>query len=187
MIPYIRDILSGSTKPNIVTWITWTLLNSVATYAEFSAHEYRTAIFTFSAVIGTFTVVLIGFKYGHTKYTWFDVICQISALLGFLLWFLLNSPAAAVIAAVIIDFIGSIPTLRHSWKQPYEETMSTYAIAGIGGVLALLTFSSYTVTSLSYPIYIVIINIIFSLIIIYRSRFIMKKDKQFPLSKLCKD
>ena len=46
VIPYILDVIKGKTKPNIVSWITWTLLTAVATVAEISAGEYRTAVQT---------------------------------------------------------------------------------------------------------------------------------------------
>ena len=170
VIPYIRDIIRGETRPNIVSWITWTLLTGVATIAEIAAGEYRTAIFTGTAVLETSLVVILGIKYGHTKYAPFDVVCQISALFGFVLWALFNSPAAAVIFSVTIDFIGAMPTIRHSWQKPGEETWITYAMAGAGGVLALFSFTAYNWTSLTYAIYIVFINAVFTSILILRSK-----------------
>ena len=175
VFPYIRDILKGSTKPNIVSWATWTLLTAVATIAEISAHEYRTAIFTSFAVIETLTIVLLGFKYGYAKYSKFDAVCQFASLSGFFFWWLFNTPAAAVIASVSIDFIGALPTVRHSYLKPGEETWSTFALAGLGGVFVLFALNSYTWTSLTYPIYIVIINFVFTgVIICRRSHFKMK-------------
>ena len=46
VLPYLRDIVKRVTKPNIVSWITWTLLTGIATAAEIAAHEYTAAIFT---------------------------------------------------------------------------------------------------------------------------------------------
>ena len=60
VIPYLRDILKGTTKPNLVSWITWTLLTGIATVAEVVAGEYTAAIFTGSAVIETGLVVILG-------------------------------------------------------------------------------------------------------------------------------
>ena len=170
VIPYLRDILRGTTKPNIVSWITWTILTAIATVAEIAAHEYTTAIFTSSAVVETSLVVILGLKYGYAKYSKFDVICQVGALSGFVLWWLFNSPALAVIAAVTIDFIGALPTVRHSWLMPSEETWPTYAFAGLGGLLAIFALTAYNWTSLSYAVYIVLINLVLSVILITRGR-----------------
>lgn len=169
VLPYARDILKGTTKPNIVSWITWTLLTGIATGAEIAGHQYVTAIFTGAAVLETAIVVVLGLRHGYVKYTTFDVVCQISAIIGIILWQLFNSPAIGVVASVSIDFIGALPTIRHSWKNPGEETWPTYTLAGLGGALAIAAMSEYNWVSLPYAVYIVAINIFLSLIIINRT------------------
>lgn len=168
VLPYLRDILKGTTKPNIVSWITWTLLTGVATAAAIDQGEYVTAIFTASAVIETGLVVILGLKYGYVKYTNFDVLCQISAIVGIVLWQIFDSPTIGVVSAVAIDFIGALPTIRHSWLRPGEETWQTYALAGLGGIFALLALSNFNWVSMPYAVYIVLINTLLSGIIIHR-------------------
>lgn len=158
IIPYARDILKGQTKPNLVSWITWTILTSVATVAAWSAGEHTAAIFTGSAAIETLAVVLLGLHRGYVTYAPFDVACQLGAITGFVLWWVFNSPAVAVVAAVIIDLIGALPTVRHAWINPQEETSLTYALAAVGGAFALLALGSYTWTNLPYAVYVVAIN-----------------------------
>lgn len=170
VLPYLRDILKGTTKPNLISWITWTLLTGIATAAEIAAHEYVTAIFTGSAGIGTALVVVFGIRHGYVKYTMFDVICQISAIVGIVLWQLFDSPAVGVMASVAIDFIGALPTIRHSWLKPGEETWSTFGLAALGGVFALLALSSYNWISLPYALYIVMINLIIVYVVLYRTK-----------------
>lgn len=170
VVPYVRDILKGTTKPNIVSWLTWTILTGIATIAEIADGEYRTAIFTGAAVLETTTIVILGLKYGRTKYTRFDVACQLGAIVGLVLWWLLDSPAAAVISVVSIDLIAALPTIRHSWLKPKEETWTTFGFAGLGGIFAIFALTTYNWTSLTYAIYIVLINIVMSTIIISRTK-----------------
>jgi hypothetical protein len=170
IIPYARDILKGITKPNIVTWITWTLLTTVATAAEISGHEYRTAIFTSAAVLETAIVVVLGLKHGFVKYTSFDVVCQVGAVVGIVLWQIFNSPALGVVAIVVIDIIGTLPTFRHSWLEPGEETWSTYTIAAVSGVFAIAALTAHNWVSLTYPVYIVLTNVTIATIIIRRNQ-----------------
>lgn len=168
IVPYIKDIIQGKTKPNITSWITWTLLFIVATIAEYAAGEYRTAIFTASITVETLLVVILGLKHGYAKYTKFDVACQIGALAGFLVWWIFNNPLAAVVLVVLIDLIAAIPTVRHGWVEPNEETWLTFALSGLGGVFAILALTSFSWTSLIYPVYIVVINTLVSGVIIFR-------------------
>lgn len=170
VIPYLRDIVRGTTKPNLVSWLTWSLITGIATAAEIAGHEYVTAVFTSAAVLATASVVVFGLRHGFVKYTAFDVTCQIAAIVGLLLWQIFNSPSLGVIASVAIDAIGVLPTLRHSWRKPNEETWSAFAISGIGGIFGVLALTSYNTTSLSYPVYIVVINILLSSVIIARQR-----------------
>lgn len=168
VIPYIRDILRGTTKPNIASWVTWTILFVVATIAEIAAGEYRTAFFTVSITIETALVVILGLKYGYAKYTKFDAACQISALLGFVAWWLFDNPLAAVLLVVAIDLLASLPTVEHSWFNPKEETWVTFALSGLGGFLAVFALTAYNWTSLLYPIYIVLINLVITSVLLLR-------------------
>lgn len=167
VFPYIRDIINGSTKPNLVSWITWTILTTVATIAEWSAGSHTAAFFTGSAAVETLIIVVLGLRHGYVKYSFFDVVCQASAIIGFILWWVFNSPAIAVIAAVIIDFIGTAPTIRHAWLNPEEETLSTFALAAGGGVFALLALTEYSWSSVPYLLYIAVINTITVLAILF--------------------
>jgi hypothetical protein len=169
-VPYIRDILRGTTKPNIVSWITWTLLTGTATIAAFVAGEYVVATYTASATLTTASVVLLGLKYGYAEYSRFDKLCQVSVAVAFVLWFTFDSPALAVVTAVVIDAIGALPTIRHAWKNPHEETLVTFLLSAVGGFLALFAISSYNWITLSYPIYIVIVNAIIVGTIIYSKK-----------------
>jgi hypothetical protein len=170
VIPYARDILRGTTRPNIVSWITWTLLTGIATAAEIAAGEYVAAIFTGSAVLETATIVFLGVRHGYVKYTRFDLVCQVAAIVGIILWQLFNSPAIGVMASVTIDFIGALPTIRHSWVKPDEETWVTFAMSSLGGLFAVAALENYNWINMPYAVYIVIINIVLSAIIIWRGR-----------------
>src|ERR1700722_210170 len=141
--PYLRDIMRHKTKPNLVSWITWTILTGVATSAEIGAQAYRAAFFTGAVTIATGLVVILGLRHGYVKYTQFDVICQISAIVGIILWQVFNDPLIAVLASIVIDIIGALPTIRHSWIEPFEETWQAFAIGFVGGLLGVLAVEHY--------------------------------------------
>jgi hypothetical protein len=167
-VPYFVDVVRKKTKPNVVTWFTWTLLTSIATAAAIAAHEPRTALLTGATALCTGTVVLLGLKYGIAKFSAFDAVCQIGAIAGLILWFIFNSPSIAIIAAVSIDFVGMLPTLRHSWFKPQEETWETYLIAFAAAALTIASLQSLNVASLLYPAYLAWADGTLALIVIYR-------------------
>lgn len=170
VLPYMLDILRHKTKPNIVSWITWTMLTGIATAAEIGAGEYTTAIFTGAATLETAMVVALGLRHGFVKYTRFDIACQLSAIVGIILWQLFNSPQLAVIATVTIDFIGALPTLRHSWQKPSEETWQTFMLGSIASAFGVLALTQYNLVALSFPLYLTIVNAVTASIIVMQRR-----------------
>ena len=170
--PYLIDIVKRRTKPNIVSWLTWTLLTGIATAAAFSAGEPRAALLTLGSTICSLMVVVLGVKYGIAKFSLFDVFCQIGALMGLFLWVIFDSPTIAIVASVTIDFIGVLPTLRHSWLKPGEETWQTFVIGVLAPILTIISLDAFSINSLLYPIYLVIANGTIALTVVSRRKIL---------------
>lgn len=146
------------------------MLTGIATAAEIGAGEYTTAIFTGAATLETAMVVALGIRHGFVKYTCFDVVCQLSAIVGIILWQLFNSPQLAVIATVTIDFIGALPTLRHSWQKPGEETWQTFMLGSVASAFGVLALTKYNLVALSFPLYLTVVNAITASVIVARRK-----------------
>jgi hypothetical protein len=159
-VPYIIDIVRRKTKPRIVSWFNWTLLTGIATVAAISEQHWASAVLTGAATIETLVIVILAVKYGDKKIERFDVFCQIGAIVGLLLWWVFDDPAIAIIATVAVDFLAGLPTFKHSWLKPGEETRSTFALAALGSLCALLATDSFDVSALAYPIYILLGNLL---------------------------
>lgn len=169
-VPYIMDIVKGKTKPRVVTWAIWGLLSVISCVASLSERQYPTAILLAAIITGNLFIVILGWKHGDKKFNRTDIFCLIGALVGLLLWRIFDSPAVAVIATVVIDAIGAIPTLEHSWKKPHEETLAIYLMQLSGDIFTLLSISTWRVTAFAYPVYAGLINLVFSLIIFFRRK-----------------
>ncbi len=176
-LPYIWDILKNKTKPRIVSWFIWSVLTGIATAASFVDHQYASAILTFSATVETVAVVVLGlFKSGDRALERFDMYCLAGAVTGLVLWLVFNSPGVAVLASVIIDLVGALPTVKHIWQKPYEETWLTFLLASIGGLLTVLAATDLRVTEIAYPIYILLINAVFVGVITIRHKYAQAGD-----------
>ena len=167
---YIFETVKGRTKPRIVSWFTWSLLTGIAAFASWSDHQYPAAILAASAMIETLLVVIVGFRYGDRKFTRLDVVCQTSALLGLAAWWFFDSPEIAVLATVVVDFVGSIPTFVHSWKSPHEETWSAFLLSALGALATILAAQKWQVTAVAYPAYLFIVGISTTAILLLRPK-----------------
>lgn len=168
MVPYIIDTIKGKTKPNVVSWSTWTLLTAIATFAALSEGALTTAILSASSALATLSVAVLGFKRGLKHYTFFDGACQIAALIGVILWQITKQPELAVAIVVTTDLIAALPTFRHAWREPSAETWQAFAAGELGSVLVLATVQQISFVALAYPIWLTVANTITLVIIMYR-------------------
>ena len=177
-VPYLIDVVKGKTKPNIVSWSTWTLLMAIATAAAFAAHAPRSAFLTLGDTFCVFAVVILGLKYGVAKMTLFDAACQGLAVLGLILWLIFNSPSIALIFSIVVDFVVALPTIKHSWNDPTEETWQAFAIATVASIFTLVSLDKYAFTDLAFPAYLLFANGAIATVVVYR-----RKHKQLSLSR----
>lgn len=158
IVPYIYDVIKGRTKPNIVSWLTWTLLTGIGTAAIIAEGNFTSSLLPLTGTICTALIVALGFKYGFSKYSKFDMACQASAVFGIVLWLLLDSPMAALITVLIVDAIAAVPTLLHAWKAPQEETWETFSLSTIGSLLTLFAVGALAAIDILYPLYLTFAN-----------------------------
>ncbi len=156
-IPYILETLKGRTKPRLVTWATWSTLTGVAAAGAFADGQLASGVFALLGSVATGLIVIAGARYGDRSFTKIDIACLAGVLAGLGLWLALDSPAIAIWAAVVIDFVGFVPTFVHAWQKPSEETASTFVIVAIGAVVtvaATISSGAHSVTAIGYPLYV---------------------------------
>lgn len=98
----------------------------------------------------------------------FDGICQFGALVALVLWLIFDAPLVAIVGVVFIDFLGVLPTIRHSWLNPEEETWQTFLLSTIAPVFTILSLTIYHWENLLYPTYLLLADGLVTIIIIYR-------------------
>lgn len=160
IIPYVRDILHGTTRPNVVSWSLWVLLLSIAALAQLSAGASWSLVLVVGDLIGTASVlVLCLIGYGYGKYSWLDGICFALALVAIVLWQITNQPLLAIGLAALADFLASVPTLVKSYKDPRSEEPTQFFIIAIAALLGVLSTSIFDPANLVFPAYLFCINI----------------------------
>lgn len=169
-IPYIIDVIKRKTRPNIVSWFTWTLLITIGGFAALDAGEVPTAILTFADAAQVALILVLGLIYGYAKLSWFDATCQAGAIVGLVLWLVFNSPTVAIVATIAIDLIAALPTYRHSWLRPNEETWQTFFVSGVGATVGIFSLAAFSIDSLAYPLYLMLLGLTLSGTIIVRRR-----------------
>lgn len=168
IVPYLVGIVKKKIRPRIISWFVWTILPTISLIAAIGQGKYATAVLLFCSAMTTLSVVILGWKHGNRKITKLDVICLTGALIGVVFWVLSGLPAITVLFTLVISLLGGIPTIVHAWHKPYEEAWVTFVMASVGALFILLTINDWNVVGFAYPLYLVVINIIFSSVVIIR-------------------
>ncbi len=159
IIPYIIDIIHGTTRPNIVSFSFWALLLAISIIAQISSGSSWSVILLMGDFIGTSTVVvfcLIG--YGYKKYGKTELICTILAILAIVSWQVTHQPVLAIVFAVIADLMAAIPTVVKSYRDPESEFPTMWFLISFGAILSILSTTIFNLPNLLFPIYLFLIN-----------------------------
>ena len=157
-IPYVRDILLGTTKPERASWFIWSVLGGIAFFSQMAKGATDSLWLTGAQTLGVFVVLLFSIRYGAGGLAKRDIVALIAAGAGLALWYLTDEAAVALIIVIIIDAIGGWLTVLKSYEDPGSETLITWFLSGTSGIFGALAVGSINYILLAYPIYLVLIN-----------------------------
>ncbi len=168
---YIKTILYGKTRPNLISWTLWALAPLIATFLQTKAGAGLSFLAPFMAGFGPLIVILFASikKRGFWRITKFDIVCGLFSLLALTFYIITNKLAISIFFAILSDALATIPTIRKSWNFPDTESALAYAGGIINYILSLLIITNWIFSIYSFNVYLIIINliIIFS---IYRKK-----------------
>lgn len=158
---YIRDILRGRTKPNLVTWFLWVLPPMIGTFLQLKDGAGVSVLPVFLA--GFFPLIIcciaLATKNAHCKITKFDILCGVFSFLSLLLWVATKRTDISILFAILSDALAAVPTFVKSWKFPETETAIGYTPGIFNNFLGLFMVKSWNFSSYSFSLYIIVLNI----------------------------
>jgi hypothetical protein len=171
---YIRDTLSGTTKPNRISWAMWALAPLIATYISFSEGvDIWSIARTFSA--GFFPLIVLLATSFNTKSYWklntFDYMCGFLSITALIVWVYAHTANTAILLLVIADAFAGLPVLIKMWRSPETETKLTYILAFISVVITIPAVSHWDITHAAFQIYLGTITTLF-LLVLYRKNIV---------------
>jgi len=158
-VPYIRDIFSGKTKPERISWLIWAILGSILFFSQLAKGASYSLIMTGVMAAGDLFVFILAIKYGFGGFLKRDIAALIAATMGLFLWYITKEAAFALFIAIFIDATGATLTAIKSYEQPATETISAWLLGFIGGLLGCIAVGSFNLILLAFPVYISMANL----------------------------
>jgi hypothetical protein len=166
-IPYIRDMIKGSTRPNLVSFLLWTLTLSITISALWSAGASWPLALLVGAWLGTVSVaVLVAIGYGYNKFGYVEKISLVLSLAAIVLWQITSEPLVAIIFAVLADAIAYAPTLVKTYRDPTSESIIFWFAIFVADMLGAISTTKVDVANLLFPISYGLMNMAVVLIIL---------------------
>lgn len=157
---YIKDILQGRTKPNLVSWFFWSLAPIIGSYLQFKAGAGLSILPVFLAGFVPLVIFFIALltKNSHWTITKFDILCGIFSFLALMLWISTHRADISILFAILSDGLAAVPTLIKSWKFPETETAIGYSPGILNNILGLLVIKNWNFSIASFGIYFILMN-----------------------------
>ena len=177
-IPYIKDILSGKTKPHTYSWFLWGLLGLIVFVLQLKGGGGPGAYVTLSSALLSVVIFILALKIGDKDIKPLDTIFLMAALIAMGIWLFAKQPTISLILLILIEVFGFFPTYRKSWYKPYDETLVTWLVNSIRYVLSLLALRTYNLLTLLYPLIWTIVIVGFTLMLVIRRRYVVVPDNR---------
>ncbi|OGI95034.1 hypothetical protein A2917_01480 [Candidatus Nomurabacteria bacterium RIFCSPLOWO2_01_FULL_42_17] len=158
---YLKSIIYGNTRPNLVSWFLWMLAPFIAVFLQLKAGAGLSVLPVFMAGFGPLLVIVLFLfkKNAYWKLNTLDIICGLLALLSLILYVVTHNLGISIVFAILSDGLAAIPTLIKSWKFPETENSVTYITGIFGNILGLFIIKNWIFTIYSFGIYNILINI----------------------------
>lgn len=158
---YIRDMVRGKSKPNLVTWGLWAFAPLVATGAALSADADGWAtVRIFMSGFGPLLVFVAAFFVhgSYWKLSKFDYLCGGLSLIGLFVWLGIDSPLGAILILALADLFAAIPTLIKAWKFPETESVYSYFIFLLTSMIVIPAIPVWNIENSAFQIYLLTVN-----------------------------
>ncbi|MFN7160677.1 MAG: hypothetical protein ACK4NC_03655 [Candidatus Gracilibacteria bacterium] len=118
---YIKSLLNGK-ETYKVTWIIWAGLDVLGFVSMFIAKSWN--LVNLAAVMTSFAIAFIAYKYGQKGWSTEDKICFVMAILGILLWGFSTDPLFGIISSQFAMLVAFYPMGVHNLHTPEEDPIA---------------------------------------------------------------
>jgi hypothetical protein len=167
-VPYIRDMLRGVTRPHRGTWLIWGVLAIAVCLSQRADGASWSLVMAGTQAVLTTIVFALAIRRGEGGVSRLDALMIAVAVGGLSGWILADEPLVATVCVIVADAIGVALMVPKTYRDPDSETLVTFALASLAGILAAAAVASLDPSLLVYPAYYCLANGLIALLIVRR-------------------
>jgi hypothetical protein len=167
-VPYIRNIVRGTTRPHRGTWLIWGVLAIVAFLSQRADGASWSLVMAAVQAALTGLIFLLSIRRGEGGLSRTDLAMIALGGVGVIGWLLVDEPVVATASVVAADLVGAAMMVPKTYRDPGSETLSTFALASLSGALAAGAVGTLDLSLLLYPAYFCLGNAAIAVLIVHR-------------------
>jgi hypothetical protein len=163
-VVYIHSILSGKSRPHRMTRLLILLISGLSFGALFAGHDTSGIWLALVSMLQAMVIWAMALKRGMGGREPLDLICFGLCILGLALWLVSGQSLLGLVMSIAADLVACVPALWKTVRLPHTELVWFYLIDTVAALFIALA-SAHTPAALLYPLYIMLINGVFAVVI----------------------
>jgi hypothetical protein len=157
-LPYISDVVRGTTRPHRGTWFVWALLAVVVCAAQYADGASWSLFMAGAQAVLTCAVFGLAARRGEGRLSTAEAVTVAAATGGVLGWLVVGDPLVATACVIAADLLAAALMVPKTYRDPDSETLVSFAGASVAGALAAGAVGALDVSLLCYPVYFCLVN-----------------------------
>jgi hypothetical protein len=151
-VPYVWTIFCGRTRPHLVSWLLWGVLNGILFSGQLIGGGGAGAWVTGTCAAISLAVAALAVTHGERTITGSDWLTVAAAGAALPVWYFTCNPLWALVIISAIDTLAWLPTFRKTYAKPLEESASAFALFALAWASGLLGLAHYDAMSVLPPL-----------------------------------
>jgi hypothetical protein len=153
VIPYLRDVVRGTTQPQRMSWFVFALLAVVAAISQALVDAGPGMWLAAGSAVGFTAVFVASIRRGVGGTSLLDIGALVITVVGVIVGVVVELPLVAVAAVILAEIAAVTLTFRKALRDPDSETRSTWVIDCVAGIVAVAAVPYVSFAVLLYPIH----------------------------------
>lgn len=150
----LKDIVSGASSPDLLTWLIRAILCALLFCAlVYEGATYASLALWFSQLICCVGIVALTIKkHGPLgKISWIDGICIVFASAGVFAWAISSDPVYGVVGVILAELVATAMGVRAAFIKRRLESFQFWILALCAAVLSLMMVDTLTLALVLAP------------------------------------
>jgi hypothetical protein len=155
---YFKGVLYDGTRPRMASWAAWCTANTVFAIVALGEGSMVAAGINIVSALGNALIIGASVRQGVSMKPsdttdWACLIASVACVLVMLV--VPENMLLSALLAMMANIIATVPTLRHAWSMPHEETWQLFAanmFANTLGYVGVVLVSGFEIAATAGPL-----------------------------------